>query len=50
MKLFELVNLIADVMITQPKQIEGLYQSLPKSELEAIQKRDEGGLTSSNTG
>lgn len=50
MKLFELVNLIADVMITKPKQVEELYQSLPKSQLEAIQKRDEGGLTSSNTG
>ena len=50
MKLFELINLIADVMITQPKQVEELYQSLPKSQLEAIQKRDKGGLTSSNTG
>lgn len=50
MKLFELINLIADVMITQPKEVEKLYESLPKSQLEAIQKRDKGGLASSNTG
>ena len=50
MKLFELINLIADVMITQPKQVEKLYESLPKSKREAIQKRDKGGATSSNSG
>jgi len=50
MKLFELINLIADVGITQPKKVNELYESLPKSKLEAIQERDEGGLTSSNTG
>ena len=40
MKLFELINLIAEVMITQPKQIEQLYESLPASSREAIEKRD----------
>lgn len=43
-KLFDLINLIADVMVTQPKQVKKLYQSLPKSKLEAIQKRDKGNL------
>ena len=43
-KLFDLTNLIADVMVTQPKQVKKLYQSLPKSKLEAIQKRDKGNL------
>ena len=41
MKLFELVNLVADVMITQPKQVEELYKSLPFPSKDAIKKRDE---------
>lgn len=49
MKLFELINLTADAMITQPKQVEKFYESLPLSKLEEIQKRDKGGLASSNT-
>lgn len=40
MKLFELINLVAEVMITQPKHVEKLYESLPTSHKEAIQKRD----------
>ncbi len=40
MKLFELTNLIAEVMITQPKEVERLYESLPKPAREAIRKRD----------
>ena len=39
-KLFELVNLIAQVMITQPKEIEQLYGTLPETQKEAIEKRD----------
>jgi hypothetical protein len=39
-KLFELVNFIADKMITEPKKIDGLYNELPDSKKEAIQKRD----------
>lgn len=39
-KLFDLINLIAEVMITQPKQVEKLYDSLPSSSREQIDKRD----------
>lgn len=38
--LFNLVNLIIDFMITQPKEIDNLYSSLPQGALEAIQIRD----------
>ena len=38
--LFDLVNMIVDVMITQPKKVEGVYQSLPQSKRDAIKKRD----------
>lgn len=41
MKLFELINLVADVMISQPKQVDKLYEdTLPKTQKDAIQKRD----------
>lgn len=39
-KLFGLVNIIAEVMITNPKRIESLYASLPQGQKEAIAKRD----------
>ncbi len=39
-KLFVLVNLIVDAMITQPKQINDLYRSLPESKRKAIDARD----------
>jgi hypothetical protein len=38
--LFVLVNIIADRMITQPKQAAGLYDALPAGVREAIAKRD----------
>jgi hypothetical protein len=38
--LFNLINIIADRMITQPKHIDNLYNSLPAEQLAAIQKRD----------
>lgn len=42
--MFELVNLIVDVMITQPKHVDDLYQSVvPESQREAIAKRDATG-------
>ena len=41
-KLFELVNIIADTMITQPKEIDKLYKNLPKKKLDGIKKRDKG--------
>lgn len=40
-KLFELINIIAQTMITQPKEIDNLYKKLPKSKIKAIEKRDE---------
>ncbi|MFT6419975.1 MAG: hypothetical protein ACJAWP_000510 [Porticoccus sp.] len=40
-KLFALVNLIAEVMISQPKHVEAMYDSLVSDRAkEAIQKRD----------
>ena len=43
-KLFELVNLIADTMITNPKKIEDLYNTLPKGKLEGINNRNKKAL------
>lgn len=39
-KLFELINVIANVMITQKKEIKELFESLPDSQIEAIERRD----------
>jgi hypothetical protein len=39
-ELFDLVNLIAETMINQPKHIEELYDRLPQGAREAIEKRD----------
>ena len=39
--LFQLVNIIADALITQPKQIQGIYDNLPEDKRKAIEKRDE---------
>jgi hypothetical protein len=41
LSLFKLVNIIIDAMITQPKEINNLYDSLPKKAKEAIKKRDQ---------
>ena len=38
--LFELINLIVEQMISQPKRVNSMFASLPKSALEAIAKRD----------
>jgi hypothetical protein len=38
--LFGLVNMIVNVMITQPKEIDELYHKVPKAAQEAIEKRD----------
>lgn len=40
MKLFQLINIIADAMISRPKQIAELYSTLPPTKLEAIERRD----------
>jgi hypothetical protein len=42
LKLFDLLNFIAEKMISEPKEIEGFYEDLPKSSREAIQRRDGG--------
>ena len=39
-KLFKVVNLIVEEMITKPKEIEDLYGGLPDRAKQAIQKRD----------
>ena len=38
--LFNLINVIAGVLITQPKQIQALYDQLPEGPKEGIKKRD----------
>ncbi len=40
-RLFSLINLIADVMISQPNEIDKLYKTLPESNLKSIDKRDD---------
>lgn len=40
--LFELVNLIVETMITQPKRVNKLYEGLPDSKRMAVEKRDSG--------
>ena len=39
-QLFQIVNLIAETMITQPKMVETLYNQLPQLKKEQIEKRD----------
>ncbi|MFA5877713.1 MAG: DUF4145 domain-containing protein [Candidatus Paceibacterota bacterium] len=38
--LFQLLNIVVDTMITQPRQISELYAKLPTGAREAIKKRD----------
>ena len=38
--LFGLINLIADALITQPKQVAEMYNQLPEAARESIKKRD----------
>jgi len=40
--LFELVNLISDQMISQPRKRAAIYARLPAKKLEAIERRDAG--------
>jgi hypothetical protein len=39
-KLFDLINIIAHTMITQPKEIEAFYETLPEAKKAGIKKRD----------
>jgi hypothetical protein len=38
--LFRIINLIVETAITEPKRLDALYASLPKSKLDGIEKRD----------
>jgi hypothetical protein len=38
--LFQLINIIVDRMISEPKQIDGLFDKLPESAKQSIEKRD----------
>lgn len=40
-RLFMLVNIIADQMITQPKHVEELFNALPEEQRAQIEKRDQ---------
>ncbi len=40
LKLFELLNFIADKMITEPKEIASFYDQLPETSKQAVDKRD----------
>ncbi|GEO04487.1 hypothetical protein AAE02nite_21510 [Adhaeribacter aerolatus] len=40
-KLFELVNIIVDYMISLPNKVNGLYNSLPEDKINGIKKRDQ---------
>lgn len=42
-RLFELVNIIAEQMISNPKHVKELYEKLPEGTRKAIEKRDAGG-------
>jgi len=39
-KLFGLVNIICEIMISEPKHVNSLYESLPERDRQAIEKRD----------
>jgi hypothetical protein len=50
MRLFELVNMVADVMITQPSRVRELYERLPETARSAIEDRDRAdGSGTANT-
>lgn len=40
LRLFDLVNLIVQALITTPKQIESMFDSLPPNALDGIKRRD----------
>jgi hypothetical protein len=43
LKLFELLNFIANKMITEPREIENFYSALPENARDAVNKRDGKG-------
>jgi hypothetical protein len=42
-RLFSLINIVTEEMITQPKQISELYEGLPETEKRKIEKRNGHG-------
>lgn len=42
-RLFDLVNIVAEQMITHPKSVQEMYAKLPPAKLDAIQRRDGDG-------
>lgn len=44
LQLFTVINLIADQMITHPKQVEAMYRALPESKLEGIEQRNKKSI------
>lgn len=42
-KLFSLINLIADIMISQPNHVSAMFDSLPQGARKAIEQRDKKG-------
>ena len=38
--LFDLINLIADALITQPKRVQAIYDNIPEESRKAIEERD----------
>lgn len=40
LKLFELINFVAEKMLTEPKEISGFYDSLPENSKKAVENRD----------
>ena len=43
-ELFRLVNIVADIMISQPKRIGEIYQNLPHDKLTAIEQRNQRAI------
>lgn len=39
-RLFELVNIVCDYMVTQPRRVKEIYDKIPPALKEAINKRD----------
>ncbi|MGP9552132.1 DUF4145 domain-containing protein [Halomonas sp. AOP42-D1-22] len=47
LQLFNVLNLIAEQMITHPKQVEAMYSGLPESKLDGIEQRNKKAKESS---
>lgn len=49
-RLFDLVNIVAEQMITHPKSVQEIYAKLPATKLDAIQRRDQVNQSKPNNG